>query len=296
LADSSRAENIMSPDVKLTEEVGSMNGKDFMDAWIKFVTENGLTREYFDAEVKEPLSAIMKAYQVRTLDKQSEFTDFITNTSTGMAGMIIARLFNELISSGYTTLQEFLDHFAPYQDLVKTLRGTASEADIDDFLNYLTDYIGNYADYETAFGAPAVSETEFSILKDNLPKLIKALSPMLIADAAYTQATYGEDYSLYYTYTLGANAKNLVIGHIPESIMPILKGLIPKDEDDPEEDIVVPDTGYQSEGKVSETLMPEGTSYTTYVIPITMAAVLIGAGSIYGFKHSRKWKEDERDY
>ncbi|MBR3329373.1 hypothetical protein IKG29_02490 [Candidatus Saccharibacteria bacterium] len=71
--------------------------------------------------------------------------------------------------------------------------------------------------------APGIDETGFEILKENLPKLIKAFSPILIADAVYTQSTFGEDYSLYYTYILINNAENLVIGHIPESIMPILK-------------------------------------------------------------------------
>ncbi|MBR3332570.1 hypothetical protein IKG28_03020, partial [Candidatus Saccharibacteria bacterium] len=85
----------------------------------------------------------------------------------------------------------------------------------------------------------SISETEFEILKENLPKLVKAISPFLIADAIYTQNTFGENYSLYYTYTLIDNAENLVIGHIPESIMPILKSLIPK----PDEDIKVPNSG-----------------------------------------------------
>ena len=90
------------------------------------------------------------------------------------------------------------------------------------------------------FRSPSISETEFEILKENLPKLVKAISPFLIADAIYTQNTFGENYSLYYTYTLIDNAENLVIGHIPESIMPILKSLIPSPN---EEDIKVPNSG-----------------------------------------------------
>ncbi len=81
------------------------------------------------------------------------------------------------------------------------------------------------------------------ILKENLPKLVKAISPFLIADAIYTQNTFGENYSLYYTYTLIDNAENLVIGHIPESIMPILKSLIPTPNEEAEEDIKVPNSG-----------------------------------------------------
>ncbi len=234
LADSSRAMNVLSSNDGLVEEAGTMNGKDFMDAWLQFITENGLTREYFDTEVKAPLSAIMKAYQQRTVDKQSDFTNFIKDTQKGLAGMVASNAFMDLMTGNYgATLEESLDNFPPYQDLVKILKGTATDTDVDDFLTYLTNYIGEYDSYETAFGqTPTVTEAEFAIIKENLPKLVKSLSPFIIADAAYTQTTFGEDYSLYYTYTLISNAENLVIGHIPESIMPILKSLIPVDEDD----------------------------------------------------------------
>ena len=233
LADSSRAINILSSNNGFTEEVGTMNGRDFMDAWMKFVTDNGLTREYFDTEVKDPLSAIMKLYQLRKLDKQGEFTDFIKGTEQGLAGMVAANAFMDLLTGGYgIDLEDSLNHFPPYQDLVKILKGTADDADVNDFLTYLDKYIGTYSDYESMYGGtPPITDNELSVIKSNLPKLVKALSPILIADAAYTQATYGTDYSLYYTYTLGANAENLVIGHIPESIMPILKSLIPEDDD-----------------------------------------------------------------
>lgn len=243
LADSSRALNVLADNEGLTEAVGTMNGREFMDAWTQFVTDNGLTRDYFDTEVKAPLSAIMQAYQLRTLDKQSEFTSFITDTSNGLAGMVAANALMDLISGDYgETIEEALANFPPYQDLVKVLNGTATDADVDELLTSLTNYMGEYVDYETRMGkAPAITESEFNILKENLPKLVKALFPLLLADAKYTQETFGENYSLYYTYTLASNAENLVIGHIPESIMPILKSLIPTEPiepDDPDE----PDT------------------------------------------------------
>ena len=236
LAESSRAMNRLSSNDGLTKKVGMMNGRDFMDAWIQFITENGFTREYFDSTVKEPLSAVMKAYQLRTIDKQSEFTDFIKDADKGLAGMVAANAFIDLMTGGYgTTMEEALDNFPPYLDLVKILKGTATEDDVDDFLTYLTRYVGEYGDYEERFGETlVVTEAEFNILKENLPKLIKALAPIIIADARYTQETFGDNYSLFYTYTLVAGAEKLVIGHIPESIMPILKSLIPADEDDDE--------------------------------------------------------------
>ncbi|MBR3353022.1 hypothetical protein IKG49_00250 [Candidatus Saccharibacteria bacterium] len=236
LADPTTAANILSDNEGLTEQVGTMNGREFMDAWIQFVTDNGLTREYFDTEVKEPLSAIMKLYQMRTLDKQGDFTGFISDASKGLAGMVAGNAFYDLLANYAGDLASF----PAYLDLVKVLKGTAIDEDIDELIGILTDYMGQYGDYETKFGqAPSISEAEFEVLKENLPKLVKALSPILTADAIYTQNTFGEDYSLYYTYTLVNNAENLVIGHIPESIMPILKSLIPKAE----EDIKVPNTG-----------------------------------------------------
>ena len=242
LADSSRALNILSSNDGLIEEVDNINGRDFMDAWLQFVNDNGLTREYFDTEVKAPLSAIMQAYQLRTIDKQSAFTGFITDTSKGLAGMVAGNAFYDfLVSYGGDLAQ-----FPAYLDLVKLLKGTATDADIDELITTLTGYMGEYDDYEMKLGvAPAITEAEFAILKENLPKLIKSIAPLLIADAVYTQNTFGEDYSLYYTYTLVSNAENLVIGHIPESIMPILKSLIV----DAPDDIVpkVPNTGVGSE-------------------------------------------------
>lgn len=239
LANPSTAFNILSSNNGLTEQVGTMNGRDFMDAWVQFVTNHGLTREYFDAEVKSPLSSIMKLYQMRQLDKQSEFTGFITDTSTGLAGMVAGNALYDLLGNYGGDLSAF----PTYNQLVSVLKGTATDSEIDQLITSMTDYIGEYDDYEIKLGqVPTITRDEFATIKTNLPKLIKALIPFIVADAAYTQATYGTDYSLYYTYTLGANAENLVIGHIPESIMPILKSL----SEDGQEDIIiprVPDTG-----------------------------------------------------
>ena len=236
LADPATAANILSSNEGLTEQVDTMNGREFMDAWIHFVTDNGLTREYFDTEVKEPLSAIMKLYQMRTLDKQGDFTGFISDTSKGLAGMVAGNAFYDLLANYAGDLASF----PAYLDLVKVLKGTATDCDVDELIEILTNYMGQYDDYEAKLGqVPSIDETEFEGLKENLPRLIKALSPILIADAVYTRKTFGEDYSLYYTYTLVDNAENLVIGHIPESIMPILKSLIPKSD----EDIKVPNSG-----------------------------------------------------
>ncbi len=234
LADPARALNVLSDNVSLTEDVATMNGRDYMDDWLQFVNDNGLTREYFDSAVKAPLSAIMKIYQMRTLDRQSELTDFIKDTDKGLAGMVAGNALRDLMMGGYgADLIESLANFPVYQDLVKVLKGTATDADVDELLAKLTSYMGSYSDYEAAFGeAPSITEDEFDIIKTNLPELVRALAPLLIADAKYTQETYGEDYSLYYTYSLVKNAENLVIGHIPESIMPILKSLIPSDEED----------------------------------------------------------------
>ena len=238
LADPATAANILSNNKGLVEQVGTMNGRDFMDAWIQFVTNSGLTREYFDTEIKGPLSAIMKLYQMRELDKQSDFTGFISDTDKGLAGMVAGNAFYDLL----VNYAGDLANFPAYLDLVKVLEGTAADEDVDELITILTGYMGQYDDYETKLGqAPNIDEVEFEILKENLPKLIKALSPILIADAVYTRNTFGEDYSLYYTYTLVNNAKSLVIGHIPESIMPILKSLIPEPETDDDKNIPVPD-------------------------------------------------------
>ena len=232
LADSSRALNLLSSNEGIVAKVGTINGQTFMDAWLEFVTTSGLTREYFDAEVKPPLSALMKIYQTRTLDTQSEILNFIKDTGGGVAGKVATNAFADLMTGGYgNSLEEALANFPPYQDLVKILRGTALDTDVDNLLTYITNYMGEYNDYRNTNGEdPAVTEAEFAVIKENLPKLIKVLSPIIVADAKYTQETYGEDYSLYYTYTLVSNASKLVIGHIPESIMPILKSLIPEAE------------------------------------------------------------------
>lgn len=257
LADSSRALRLLESNEGITQTVGTANGKAFIDSWMQFVTTHGLTREYFATEVQPPLSAIMQAYQLRTLDHQSEFTGFLTDTDKGLAGMVAGKAFQDLMSGAYpgSSFEEVLSNFPPYQDLVKILKGTATDADVDDLLNYLTTYMGEYAEYEDHLGeAPAITEAEFATIKTNLPQLVKALSPIIIADAQYTQATFGENYSLYYTYSLAANAEKLVIGHIPESIMPILKSLIPS-ADDPVP--LVPDTSADSASAAGTPAAPD---------------------------------------
>ena len=281
LADSEKAFNVLISNEGVVENVGTMNGREFMDAWIQFVSDNGLTREYFDSEVKEPLSAIMKAYQLRTLDKQSEFTNFLKDTDKGLAGMVAGNALADLSSVGGS-----LDDFPPYGDIVSILKGTASDEDVDELIGYMTGYMGEYDDYEERIHeTPAVSEEEFAVLKENLPKLVKALAPLLIADANFTQTTFGENYSLFYTYTLVSNAENLVIGHIPESIMPILKSLIPTNEEDVDneseeqsEALIVPNTGTLT------VMQDEPISSESLVILTIIVSIL----SVFGFTLWRK--------
>ena len=234
LADSSEVASLLLDNDGTIVDIKTMNGKDFMDEWLEFITENGLTREYFDSEIKTPLSNIMQAYQLRTLDKQSEFTNFITSTDYGMLGMLAMQAFEDLISGDYgDTIEESLENFPLYQDIVKVLKGTADSADISELISCASNYIMEYDDYEDFFGEePVVSSEEFYIIKDNLLDLIEAISPFIIADAKYTRETYGENVSLYYAASLISNAYDLVYGHIPESIMPILKSLIPEDSED----------------------------------------------------------------
>lgn len=160
---------------------------------------------------------------MRQLDKQSEFTGFFSDTSHGLAGMVAGNALYDLLAN----YGGDLSIFPTYNQLVSVLKGTATDEETDSLIATLTDYMGEYDDYEAKLGqVPVVTRDEFASIKDNLPKLVKSLIPIIVADAAYTQATFGEDYSLYYTYSLVSNAKSLVIGHIPESLMPILKSLI----------------------------------------------------------------------
>lgn len=244
LIDGEKVLGLLSNNEGMTKEVGEANGRDFMNEWLDFVTENGLTREYFNTKVKAPLSKIMQTYQLRTLDKQSDLLNFISSTEKGMLGKIAGNAFMDLITGGYPSIAEF----PTYQAIVKIVQGTAENSDIEFLTSKLTSYIGNYNEYTVFFDEDEeipVTETEFETLKTNLPELIKVLLPIIVADAKYTRETYGESYSLYYTYTLGANAEKLVYGHIPESIMPILKSLIPADPED-SDDILIPDSGYST--------------------------------------------------
>lgn len=291
LTNSTRALGLLSTNEGLTEPVGEMNGREFMDEWINFVTANGLTREYFNDSVKPPLSAIMQAYQLRTLDKQSEFTDFLKDTDKGLPAMIAGNAFADLLYGPYpgSTIEERLANFPPYQDLVKILEGTASPADMDELITFLTTYMGEYSDYESKMHiTPTVTESEYAIIKDNLPVLARALLPVIVADAAYTRATYGDDYSLYYTYTLIANAENLVIGHIPESIMPILKSLIPVSPEPDNPDLPVPDTDAPNTGYFTADTSTAESDYSSSFILIPSASLLLII--IYITKKSRTRK------
>ena len=188
--------------------------------------------------------------------------------------MVAINAFMDLMMGGYgADLEESLANFPTYQDLVKILKGTATDADVDDLTTRLTNYIGQYSDYEMMLGGetPPISEDELTTIKTNLPLLVKALAPLLIADAKYTQDTYGESYSLYYTYSLVSNAENLVIGHIPESIMPILKSLILPDEEIPEEDIPVPSSGANTYSNQTEIT----TSYIGTISALIIASSFI---------------------
>ena len=241
LTDPATAINILSDNDGLTEEVATVNGRDFMDDWLTFVNKNGLTREYFDSKVKAPLSELMKMYQTRHLDEQSVFTDFLSDTKNGLPFMVAINAFWDLNGGEYgDDLEEALSNFPPYQELVRIIKGTATDADVDDFAAHLANYVGQYSDYQAMLGGDLpISPEELETIRTNLSLLVKALAPLIIADAKYTQETFGEDYSLYYTYSLIKNAEALVIGHIPESMMKNLKDLIPEDE----EDIVVPNSG-----------------------------------------------------
>ncbi|MBQ9016661.1 hypothetical protein IJ103_00235 [Candidatus Saccharibacteria bacterium] len=239
IIDPAKAPELITSDKELTKSVGTVKGKDFMDSWLDFVTDSGLTREYFNNEVKPLLSALLQDYQLRTLDQQSAYLDFIKGTENGIAGRVAGSAFMDLLTGGYgTSMEEALSNFPPYQILVKVLEGTATDADLDQFVSYLPGYIGEYDDYEDANGeSPAVTMAEFANIKENLPKLIRALAPIVVADAKYTRETFGDNYSLYHTYSLIANMEKLLYGHIPESMMPILKSLIPDSpEDEPSDE------------------------------------------------------------
>ena len=275
IADSSRVMSLFFGNPELTKKVGEMNGREFMDAWMDFVIDNGLTRDYFNSEVRPPLSAFLKAYQTRPIDKQDALLNFITDTEHGLAAMIKGKVIEDLTSGNYPgdTVATVLDNFPTYRNIVKLLKGTATSADIDELAAKLTSYLGEYSEYESLWGTPDITEAEFNIIKTNLPLLVKALAPIINADAAYTQATYGEDSSLFYTYTLGSNATDLVYGHIPESIMPLLKSLIPADLPG------APETG-------ASTSVAQGSSASTYVaVTFVTVTTILGSSMILIRRH-----------
>ncbi|MBQ1528261.1 hypothetical protein IIZ77_01265, partial [Candidatus Saccharibacteria bacterium] len=122
LTDSSRIANVISGESGVTLDMNTRSAKEFMDEWLEFITMHGMTREYFDTTIKPPLSAIMQILQLRTVDKQSEVSGFISDTSRGMPAMIYGNLFIDLITNAEgETLEEKLANFAPYQYLVNVL-------------------------------------------------------------------------------------------------------------------------------------------------------------------------------
>lgn len=232
LVDDSRIFNVLGGGSEMTLETGERNGKEFMDEWLEYMTAHGLTREYFDSEIKEPLSAIMQVLQLRTVDKQSEVSGFITDTSSGMPMMMLGNMVTDLVDSveGDTLVDALpnLGSFVTYQYLVHVLEGTATDDEISALADKLKSYIGEYEQYEANFGVePSVDATEFAVIKENIPKLVKAIGPLLVEDAKYTREVYGENASLYFGYTLVSNFNTLVYAHTPESIMPLLKEAIP---------------------------------------------------------------------
>ena len=237
LKDPANVINLLVNNDRTVVEVGEINGKEFVDEFLAFIIDAGVTRDYFNSEIRPALSRLMKVYQSRTLDKQSEVLDFITNQSTGILGKLAGNIFLDLMTViPGDTLEEKLMNYPLYLDLVEVVDGVATDAEINEIADYLDRYMGVYTDYS----APAVTETEFLEIKAALPDLVRALGPVIVADAKYTVENYGENRSMYYLSTLVNNATSLVMGHIPESIMPILKTFT-----DPEEMIIpkVPNTG-----------------------------------------------------
>ena len=228
LTDSSKIANVISGESELTLDMGTRNAKGFMDEWLEFIISHGMTREYFDTEMKPPISAIMQVLQLRTVDKQSEVSGFITDTSRGMPAMMLQHLIIDLlINIEGDTIEEKLANYAPYQYLVNVLNGTAIADEISALADTLESYIGEYDEYESGLGEkPSVTKEEFEVIKENIPKLVKAIGPLLVEDAKYTKEKYGENASLYYGYTLVSNFNTLVYAHTPESIMPLLKEAI----------------------------------------------------------------------
>lgn len=237
LVDPARVVDLLTNNDGTVEGVGEINGKEFMDKFLAFMIDAGVTREYFNNEIRPALSRLMKTYQSRTIDKQSEVIDFIRDQSTGMLGRLAGNIIMDLSTTiSGDTLEKKLMKYPLYLDLVKMVDGTATEAEINEVSDYLYRYIGTYDDYTN----PVVTEAEFNEIKEALPGLVRALGPVIVADAKYTVEKYGENRSLYFMSTLVANAEALVIGHIPESIMPILKTYTDPEKEVP---IKVPNTG-----------------------------------------------------
>ncbi len=225
LTDSSKIMNLIFDSSSMVVETGEINGKVFMDELLDFLVESGITREYFNERIKGPLSDIMKIYQTRELDKQSKFSDFITSQDGGVLGVVLMNFLMDLSTLPGDSLEEKLPYYPLYQDLVKTVEGEATEDDIADLAGNLGRLMGTYNMYPD----PPVDETEFETIRTALPELVKALGPVIVADAKYTREVYGDNFAFYHLSTLIKNATALVYGHIPESIMPILEGLTEED-------------------------------------------------------------------
>ena len=289
LADSSRVMNLLASNSGTITEFGTVNAKDFVDEWLEFIISHGLTREYFDTTIKPPLSQLMQIYQRRTLDKQSEFTGFISDTSSssGLLYHIAMNAVGDMMSGKYegSTLEEVLEHFPPYLDIVAILQGTATPTEVAELADYLKTYMGSYTDYGES---PAVTEDEFLAVKSALPELLKAIGPLLVADAEHTVATKGANASLYYITTVVSNFTPLVYGHTPESIMPILKSYVVEPEDDPAEEaesldeLGVPNTGEMggAEGLKPDSKTAEAVNTMAVVVTLFTALVIVMVGAI----------------
>ena len=186
----------------------------------------------------------------------------------------------DMMSGKYegSTLEEVLEHFPPYLDIVAILQGTATPTEVAELTDYLKTYMGSYTDYGES---PAVTEDEFLAVKSALPELLKAIGPLLVADAEHTVVTKGENASLYYITTVVSNFTPLVYGHTPESIRPILKSYVVELEDDPAEEAEsLDELGVPNTGEMGSTEELEPDSKATGAMNIGVAVILFTALTI----------------
>ena len=277
LVDSSQIMGLISDSEGLVVDTGTVNALDFMNELFCFFNENGFTREYFDTYVKPPLSDLMQAYQLRKIDEQGEFSNFLSDTESGLFVYVATNAFVDLTTGDYPgdDLPSRLDNYPPYLDIKAILEGTATDTDFAELASFLKKYIGDYEDFYP------ITEVEFNTVKDSLPALVEALGPILTADAKYTMETYGDNYVFYHFSTLFANANTLLIGHTPESIMPLLMANVTLPHD--EQVVPVPDSG-------ANTISTEDSSVT----PDAVISVLVVAPFIIIGYYLRKQKSNER--